>query len=130
MDENLNKEVELGIVKISDEVVEVIAGLAASEIDGIEGMSTTLVGGITQILSGKKNLSKGIKVTVEEDKATIDIHVVVKYGIKIPEVASKVQENVIKFVESMTGLKVSAVNVFIQNVVLPKEEDKNNEKQD
>ncbi|KOA20941.1 alkaline shock protein 23 [Clostridium homopropionicum DSM 5847] len=130
MDENLNKEVELGIVKISDEVVEVIAGLAASEIDGIEGMGTTLVGGITQILSGKKNLSKGIKVTVEEDKATIDIHVVVKYGIKIPEVASKVQENVIKFVESMTGLKVSAVNVFIQNVVLPKEEDKNNEKQD
>lgn len=130
MDENLNKEVELGIVKISDEVVEVIAGLAASEIDGIVGMSTTLVGGITQILSGKKNLSKGIKVTVEEDKATIDIHVVVKYGIKIPEVASKVQENVIKFVESMTGLKVSAVNVFIQNVVLPKEEDKNNEKQD
>jgi len=130
MDENLNKEVELGIVKISDEVVEVIAGLAASEIDGIEGMSTTLVGGITQILSGKKNLSKGIKVTVDEDKATIDIHVVVKYGIKIPEVASKVQENVIKFVESMTGLKVSAVNVFIQNVVLPKEEDKNNEKQE
>ena len=130
MDENLNKEVELGIVKISDEVVEVIAGLAASEIDGIEGMSTTLVGGITQILSGKKNLSKGIKVTVDDDKATIDIHVVVKYGIKIPEVASKVQENVIKFVESMTGLKVSAVNVFIQNVVLPKEEDKNNEKQE
>jgi len=130
MDENLNKEVELGIVKISDEVVEVITGLAASEIDGIEGMSTTLVGGITQILSGKKNLSKGIKVTVDDDKATIDIHVVVKYGIKIPEVASKVQENVIKFVESMTGLKVSAVNVFIQNVVLPKEEDKNNEKQE
>ena len=76
MDENLNVEqetdMEMGIVKISDEVVEVIAGLAASEVDGIEGMSTTLVGGITQILSGKKNLSKGIKVNVEENSATID----------------------------------------------------------
>lgn len=130
MDENLNKEVEMGIVKISDEVVEVIAGLAASEIDGIEGMSTTIVGGITQILSGKKNVSKGIKVNVGEDSATIDIFVVVKYGIKIPDVASKVQENVKKSVESMTGLNVSAVNVYIQNVVLPKVEEKINEKEE
>lgn len=130
MDENLNKDLEMGIVKISDEVVEVIAGLAASEIDGIEGMSTTLVGGITQILSGKKNLSKGIKVNVEEDSANIDIYVVVKYGIKIPEVAIKVQDNVKKSVESMTGLNVSAVNIYVQNVVLPKEEDKINEKQE
>ncbi|MEA4826543.1 Asp23/Gls24 family envelope stress response protein [Clostridium sp. JNZ J1-5] len=130
MDENLNKEVEMGIVKISDEVVEVIAGLAASEIDGIEGMSTTIVGGITQILSGKKNVSKGIKVNVGEDSATIDIFVVVKYGIKIPDVAKRVQENVKKSVESMTGLNVSAVNVNIQNVVLPKEEEKINEKEE
>lgn len=130
MDENLNKEVEMGIVKISDEVVEVIAGLAASEIDGIEGMSTTIVGGITQILSGKKNVSKGIKVNVREDSATIDIFVVVKYGIKIPDVAKRVQENVKKSVESMTGLNVSAVNVNIQNVVLPKEEEKINEKEE
>lgn len=129
MDENLNKEVEMGIVKISDEVVEVIAGLAASEIEGIEGMSTTLVGGITQILSGKKNVSKGIKVNVEEDKAVIDLHVVVKYGIKIPEVARKVQENVKKSVESMTGLNVAGINLYIQSIVLPKE-DKANEKEE
>ncbi|MCY6370316.1 Asp23/Gls24 family envelope stress response protein [Clostridium ganghwense] len=129
MDENIKKEVEMGIVKISDEVVEVIAGLAASEIDGIEGMSATLVGGITQMLSGKKNVSKGVKVNVGEESAIIDLYVVVKYGIKIPEVAEKVQENVKKSVESMTGLNVSAVNIYIQNVVLPKldENSKENE---
>lgn len=124
MDENIKKDNEVGIVKISDEVVEVIAGLAASEIDGIEGLSTTLVGGITQILSGKKNVSKGIKVIMEEDSATIDLSVVVKYGIRIVDVAEKVQENVKKSVELMTGLKVKSVNVYIQNVVLPKEENK------
>ena len=116
MDENLNKEMEAGIVKISDEVVEVIAGLAASEIDGIEGMSTTLVGGITQILSGKKNVSKGIKVNVGEDSATIDLYVVVKYGIKIGDVARKVQENVKKSIENMTGLSVTDVNIHVQGV--------------
>ncbi|AYF54939.1 Asp23/Gls24 family envelope stress response protein [Clostridium botulinum C] len=134
MDENLNVEqetdIEMGIVKISDEVVEVIAGLAASEIDGIEGMSTTLVGGITQILSGKKNLSKGIKVNVEENSATIDLYVVVKYGIKIVDVAKAVQENVKKSVELMTGLNLTAINVYVQNVVLPKEEEKIKEKQE
>ena len=134
MDENLNVEqetdMEMGIVKISDEVVEVIAGLAASEVDGIEGMSTTLVGGITQILSGKKNLSKGIKVNVEENSATIDLFVVVKYGVKIVDVAKKVQESVKKSVELMTGLNLTAINVYVQNVVLPKEEVRSTEKQD
>ncbi|KGM94983.1 alkaline-shock protein [Clostridium novyi A str. 4552] len=134
MDENLNVEqetdMEMGIVKISDEVVEVIAGLAASEVDGIEGMSTTLVGGITQILSGKKNLSKGIKVNVEENSATIDLYVVVKYGVKIVDVAKKVQESVRKSVELMTGLNLTAINVYVQNVVLPKEEVRAKEKQD
>src|SRR3712207_3646703 len=134
MDKNLNVEqetdIEMGIVKISDEVVEVIAGLAASEVDGIEGMSTTLVGGITQILSGKKNLSKGIKVNVEENSATIDLFVVVKYGVKIVDVAKKVQESVKKSVELMTGLNLTAINVYVQNVVLPKEEVRSKEKQD
>lgn len=130
MDENVKNEMEMGIVKISDEVVEVIAGLAASEIDGIEGMSATLVGGITQMLSGKKNASKGVKVNVGEESATIDLYVVVKYGVKIQEVAEKVQENVKKSVESMTGLNVSAVNVYVQNVVLPKMEENIKEKEE
>ncbi|HCW04962.1 MAG TPA: Asp23/Gls24 family envelope stress response protein [Clostridium sp.] len=120
MDENINTSVNMGIVKISDDVVSVIAGLAAAEVKGITGMSTGLAGGITQILGGKKNPSKGIKVTVGEDSASIDIVVGVEYGVKIPEIAKVVQDNVKKAVETMTGLKVSAVNIFVQNVIVPK----------
>ncbi|WP_411679226.1 Asp23/Gls24 family envelope stress response protein [Clostridium thailandense] len=120
MEENVKNEIDMGIVKISDEVVGVIAGLATTEIKGIVGMSASLVGGITQILSGKKNLSKGVKVTVGENSAAIDLYVVVEYGIRIPDVALEVQDNVRKAVESMTGLEVSAVNVHVQNVMIPK----------
>ena len=73
-----------------------------------------------KILSGKKNLSKGVKVSVGENSAAIDLYVVVEYGVKIPEVAYQVQENVRKAVESMTGLNVSAVNIHVQNVMIPK----------
>ena len=75
-------------------MVGVIAGLATTEIEGIAGMSAGPVEGITQILTGKKNLSKGVKVTVGENSATIDLYLVVEYGINIPQVALKVQENV------------------------------------
>ena len=122
MDENLKNNSNMGIVKISDEVVSVIAGIAAAEIKGIVGMSAGITGGITQMLGGKKNLSRGVKVTVGEDSATIDIVVAVEYGTKIPEVATAVQENVKKAVETMTGLVVAAVNIFVSNIVLPKSE--------
>jgi uncharacterized alkaline shock family protein YloU len=127
MEENTYNEVDMGIVKISDEVVAVISGIAATEIKGIIGMSANLVGGITQILSGRKNLSKGVKVSVGENSAAIDLYVVVEYGLKIPEVAYQVQENVRKAVESMTGLNVTAVNVHVQNVSIPKLEDEKDE---
>ena len=120
MEENTNHEVDMGIVKISDEVVAVISGIAATEIKGIIGMSGSLVGGITQILSNRKNLSKGVKVSVGENSAAIDLYVIVEYGLKIPEIAFQVQENVRKNVESMTGLNVTAVNVHVQNVSVPK----------
>lgn len=121
----MSNEMDMGIVKISDEVVGVIAGLATTEIKGIVGMSTGPVGGITQILTGKKNLSKGVKVTVGENSATIDLSVVIEYGVRIPEVALKVQENVKRAVESMTGLTVSAVNIHVQNILIPKSEENN-----
>jgi uncharacterized alkaline shock family protein YloU len=123
MEENIKNEIDMGIVKISDEVVGVISGLATTEVKGIVGMSASLVGGITQILSGRKNLSKGVKVSVGENSAAIDLYVVVEYGVKIPDVALEVQENVKKAVQSMTGLNVSAVNVHVQNVMISKMED-------
>ncbi|NEZ46305.1 Asp23/Gls24 family envelope stress response protein [Clostridium niameyense] len=118
MEENIKND--MGIVKISDEVVGVIAGLAASEVEGIVGMSSGVVGGITQILKGKKNLSKGVKVNATEDSVSIDLYVVVEYGIKILDVALKVQEDVRRSIETMTGLTVSAVNIHVQNVMIPK----------
>lgn len=124
MEENNKEEIDMGIVKISDEVVGVIAGLATTEIKGIVEMSSGITGGITQILNAKKNLSKGVKVNVGENSASIDLFVVVEYGVKIPDLALQVQENVKKAVETMTGLIVSEVNVHVQNVIVPKPEDK------
>jgi uncharacterized alkaline shock family protein YloU len=114
----------IGIVKISDEVVSVIAGIAASEITGVVEISPGVTTGITQMITGKKNVGKGVKVNVEDGATSVDIILSVLYGVRIPEVVSQVQENVKKTVEAITGLKVSAVNVFVQNIVVPKDEEK------
>lgn len=106
---------ELGIIKISEEVVSIIAGLAATEVKGVSGMSGGFVGGIAEKL-GMKNLSKGVKVAVGEKEAAIDLFIIVDYGIKIPEVAWQIQENVKKAIETMTGLKVVEVNINVQGV--------------
>ncbi|MFA9397672.1 MAG: Asp23/Gls24 family envelope stress response protein [Clostridiaceae bacterium] len=121
MDENIN-EIDMGIVKISDEVVGVISALATTEIDGVAGMSDSLVGGIAHILKGKKNLSKGVKVNVLEDSSSVDLYIVVDYGVNIAEVSKLVQENVKKAVETMTGLTVSQVNIHVENVSISKSE--------
>lgn len=111
-----------GNVKIADEVVAVIAGIAAIEVEGVAGMAGNIASGITEML-GKKNLSKGVRVEVGEKEAIIDLYVVIEYGVRIPEVATAVQENVKRAVESMTGLDVQEVNIHIQGVAFerPKE---------
>lgn len=106
---------EIGAIRIADEVVGIIAGLAATEISGVTGMSGGLVGGIAELL-GKKNLSKGVKVEVGEREAAVDLFIIVEYGVKIPDVALKVQENVKRAIESMTGLDVVEVNIHVQGV--------------
>ena len=121
--ENTNNETAVGIVKISDEVVSVIAEIATTEIQGIVGVQHGVSSNISQILKGKKvSNGKSVKVTLEEDKAIIELNVAVEYGMKIPEVVSAVQENVKKTVEAMTGLKVDKVNVNVQNIYVPKKE--------
>ncbi|MCL6557557.1 MAG: Asp23/Gls24 family envelope stress response protein [Firmicutes bacterium] len=111
---------ELGAVRIANEVVGVIAGLAATEVPGIAGMSGGIAGGIAEML-GRKNLSKGVKVEVGEREAAIDLFVVVNYGVRIADVAAQVQTNVKRAVEEMTGLAVVEVNVHIQGVIFPEE---------
>jgi uncharacterized alkaline shock family protein YloU len=110
----------LGAIKIADEVVSIIAGLAATEIDGIAGMSGGLVGGIAEML-GRKNFSKGVKVEVGEREAAIDLYIIVKYGVRIPDVALAAQENIKRAIETMTGLSVVEVNVHVQGVNFPEE---------
>ena len=111
---------ELGAIRIADEVVSIIAGLAATEIDGVASMSGGIAGGIAEAL-GRKNLSKGVKVEVGEEEAAVDLYLIVRYGTRIPDVAWSVQENVKKAIESMTGLKVVKVNVHVQGVSFPQQ---------
>ncbi len=103
-------------IKISSDVVAVIAGVAVSEVQGVSGMSGGFAGGITEVLSGKKNLAKGIKVDIDENTAKIDVNIIVEYGSRIPDVAFEIQNRVKKSVENMTGLKVEEVNVHVQGV--------------
>ncbi len=103
-------------IQISNDVVAVIAGVAVSEVPGVAGMSGSFAGGITEVLSGKKNLAKGIKVEVSDSTAKIDVNIIVEYGTRIPDVAYEIQNRVKKAVESMTGLKVEEVNVHVQGV--------------
>lgn len=118
---HVSTEVSSGHVRISDDVVGVIAGIAAGEVEGVAGMSGGLVGGLSEMMTGKKNLAKGVRVDVGDRDTSIDVFVVVEYGVRIPAVAQKVQQRVKKAVESMTGLRVAGVNIHIQGVSFPGE---------
>jgi uncharacterized alkaline shock family protein YloU len=120
-------EVETGEnngIKISDDVVSVIAGVAVSEVPGVASMAGGFAGGISEVLSGKKNLSKGIKVDVGEKETKIDVNIIVEYGSRIPDVAFEIQNRVKKAVETMTGLNVIEVNVHVQGVSIDKPAEK------
>ncbi|MBP1989042.1 Asp23/Gls24 family envelope stress response protein [Paenibacillus eucommiae] len=106
---------DMGRIQIAPEVIEIIAGLATVEVDGVAGMSGGFAGGIAELL-GRKNLSKGVKVEVGEREAAIDVSIIIEYGNRIPEVAKGIQQNVKSAIESMTGLHVVEVNVHIHDV--------------
>lgn len=114
------EQTTLGSIRIADEVVKIVAGLAASEVKGVAGMSGGVMGDLTEML-GRKNLSKGIKVEVGEKEAAIDLFIIVEYGSRIPEVASNIQRAVQEAIEKMTGLIVTEVNVNVQGVTFVQE---------
>jgi len=124
--EMVKKDNSLGSIRIADEVVSIIAGLAATEVEGIAGMSGGIAGGIAEML-GRKNFAKGVKVEVGEKEAAVDLYIIVKYGVRIPDVALAAQENVKQAIENMTGLSVVEVNIHVQGVGFPDEEDKTDE---
>ncbi len=106
---------KLGEVNIADDVVAIIAGMSTVKVEGIYSMSGGFTGSLRNML-GRKDLSRGVKVDVEENKAEIKLYIIVEYGSSIPEVAWEIQDNVKKSVEGMTGLEVVNVDVHVQGV--------------
>ena len=110
-----------GQITFADDVIAVIAGLAAIEVDGVVGMSGGIADGIAEML-GRKNLTRGVKVEVGNEEAAIDLDIIGEYGANMPEVCCKVQENVRKEVENMTGLHVVEVNINVLGVNMERQE--------
>ncbi len=112
---------EMGEIRISSEVVSVIASNAAMEVEGIASLGGGIAGNISQVL-GRKNPFRGIKVEVTENReVNLDLHIVVEYGARIPDVAWKIQERIKHNVELMTGLHVLEINIHVQGVSFEKE---------
>ncbi|HJA63362.1 MAG TPA: Asp23/Gls24 family envelope stress response protein [Candidatus Intestinimonas stercoravium] len=118
--EYVSRSDELGNIHISEEVLAVIAAAAALEVEGVGGLAANLGSDLAELL-GKKNLSRGIRLHVEEESVTIDVAILVKYGYTIPDVARAVQEGIAGSVEATSGLSVAAVNVSVGGVVFDKE---------
>lgn len=121
--ENVEAENNNDGIKIANEVIASIAGVAVSEVQGVAAMA----GGITGVFAGKKNLSKGIKVEVGEKETKIDVSIIVEYGVRIPDIAFEIQNRVKKAVETMTGLKVAGVNINVQGINTAEYKEKNEE---
>ena len=107
----------VGTVQIADEVVAIIAGLAATEVEGVVSMAGNITNDIVGKL-GMKNLSRGVKVEVLEGVVSVRLALNIRYGYSIPETSQKVQEKVKAAIENMTGLEVADVNISITDVVL------------
>lgn len=113
------KDDKLGEVRIADEVVAIIAGLAATEVEGVSSMAGNITNELVSRL-GMKNLSKGIKVDVQGNVVRVDVALNISFGYAIPEVSAKVQERVKTAIENMTGLEVSIINIRIAGVNMEK----------
>lgn len=109
------KSDQLGEVKIADEVVAIVAGLAATEVDGVSSMAGNITNEIVSKL-GMRNLSKGIQVEATDDEIKVSVAINIAYGYNIPDVSTKVQDKVASAIENMTGLHVAEVNVRIASV--------------
>ena len=115
--EYYSRSEEHGDVFIAEEVLEMIAGAAALEVDGVSGLAGATA---AEQFLGRKKLSKGISILSESDNITIDVSIQIKYGVIVPEVAKKVEEAIIANVEGTSGMQVAAVNVRVSGVTFEK----------
>ena len=128
MSENYQPDVKLdenpnGTVSFATEVVATIAGLAATEVEGVASMSSQS-SGFADMFSRKnsRNFTKGVRIDLDDNKVTVDITIVVEYGSPVPDVARSIQENVKKAIETMSGLDVHAVDVHVAGVSFEREQ--------
>ena len=111
---------KIGEVRIADEVVAIIAGLAASEVEGVASMAGNVTRDLISKL-GMKSLSKGVKITMDEDTVHVALAINIRYGYNVPTTCQQIQEKVKTAIETMTGLNVAEVNVKIVNVTMEKD---------
>ncbi|RXI99516.1 Asp23/Gls24 family envelope stress response protein [Anaerobacillus alkaliphilus] len=108
---------KLGKVEISPEVIEVITGLAAAEVEGVATMRGNFATGVAEKL-GRKSHGKGVKVDLGQDGISVDVYVVINYGVSIPDVAKKVQDNIHQTLRTMTAIDLNAINVHVVGIQL------------
>ncbi len=118
----------IGEIKINNEVIAVMAGRIATEVKGVAGMSGGVVDGLAKML-GKKSLEKGVKVEVGEEDISVDLSIIVDYGVSIPDVCSEIQISVKRKVEKMTGRNVRNVNLSVQGIHFPTDQKEIEEKE-
>ncbi len=124
MDEQVSvMQEQEGTITFANEVLATIVGIAACDIPGVAGMCGGFKDGIVDLL-GKKNLSKGVKVAVKDNSVTVDLEIVVNYGVCVPEVCANIQESVKKALDTMTGLGVTAINIAVEGISFKDEEEK------
>ena len=109
------KEDQMGVIRVADDVVSIIAGLAATEVEGVASMAGNITNEIVA-KTGIKNLAKGIRVEVLDGIVTVDVNLNIRYGYAIPEVSGNVQDRVRTAIETMTGLEVGTIKVRIASV--------------
>lgn len=114
--EYVSRPDELGNIHISEEVLAVIAGAAAMEVEGVGSLSANLSSDLAELLGGKKSMSKGIHITVEEESVRVDVSILVKYGYTIINVAKEVQSGIYNAIENTSGLSVECVNVHVVGI--------------
>ena len=119
--EYVSRSDELGNIHISEEVLAAISAAATLEVEGVSALSANLGSDLAELL-GKKHLTKGIHVQLEEEKVKVELSVLMNYGYTIPEVGKAVQDGVKSAVESMTGLDVSEVNVTVTGIAFEKKD--------
>ena len=119
-DKYISRSDEMGNIHISAEVLAVLAGAAAMETEGVGAMAAGLGSDMAELV-GRKVVAKGVRIVISEDKISIDLSILVKYGYAIPDVAKAVQEAVMNAVVNTSGLEVACVNVIVAGVVFPRQ---------